>query len=56
MTVNEHARSPAQLMTLFAERAAAGDAAGLAALYEARAVFEPKLGVVFRGLDAFGRH
>lgn len=54
MTVNLHAGSPAQLMTLFAERAAAGDAAGLAALYEPGAVFEPELGVVLRGLDEFG--
>lgn len=54
MTVNEYAGSPAGLMTLFAERAAAGDAAGLAALYEPGAVFEPELGIVLRGLDEFG--
>ena len=51
MITNEVAASPAQLMTLFAERASCGDAAGLMALYEAGAVFEPQFGVVLRGAD-----
>jgi uncharacterized protein (TIGR02246 family) len=51
MNTNEYAGSPAQLMTLFAERAATGNAAGLVALYEPGAVFEPQLGVVLRGVD-----
>ena len=52
MMTDERAGSPAQLMALFAERAASGDAAGLVALYEPGAVFEPEIGVVLRGLDA----
>ena len=51
MITNELAASPAQLMTLFAERARQGDAAGLMALYEVGAVFEPQFGVVLRGAD-----
>lgn len=51
MTTNATAGSPADLMTLFAERAANGDATGLTALYEPGAVFEPEFGVVLRGLD-----
>jgi uncharacterized protein (TIGR02246 family) len=51
MNANERAGSPAQLMTLFAERAASGDTTGLVALYERGAVFEPALGVVLRGVD-----
>ena len=51
MITNERAGTPAQLMTLFAERASGGDADGLIALYEAGAVFEPQFGVVLRGLD-----
>ena len=51
MITNERAGTPAQLMTLFAERASSGDADGLLALYEADAVFEPQFGVVLRGLD-----
>ena len=51
MIANERADSPARLMALFAERAASGDTAGLVALYEPGAVFEPFLGVVLRGLD-----
>jgi uncharacterized protein (TIGR02246 family) len=54
MNMTEPATSPAHLMTLFAERARTGDAAGLAALYEPGAVFEPEIGVVLRGLDEFG--
>lgn len=51
MITDEHAGSPAQLMTLFAERVAKGDAAGLIALYEPKAVFEPEFGIVLRGRD-----
>ncbi len=51
MITNERAGTPAQLMTLFAERASGGDADGLLALYEPAAVFEPQFGVVLRGLD-----
>ena len=51
MITNERAGTPAQLMTLFAERASCGDADGLLALYEPDAVFEPQFGVVLRGLD-----
>lgn len=54
MITNEQAGTPARLMTLFAERAATGNAAGLVALYEPEAVFEPELGVVLRGLDEIG--
>jgi uncharacterized protein (TIGR02246 family) len=46
---NAAATSPAELMTTFAERAASGDAAGLLALYEPEAVFEPRIGVALRG-------
>jgi uncharacterized protein (TIGR02246 family) len=45
------ASSPHHLMSLFAERAAAGDVDGLLALYEPAAVFEPQLGTVLRGPD-----
>ena len=45
------ATSPTHLMSLFAERAAAGDVDGLLALYEPDAVFEPALGTVLRGVD-----
>lgn len=45
------ATSPAHLMSLFAERVAAGDVDGLLALYEPGAVFEPELGTVLRGTD-----
>ena len=51
MITHERAGNPAQLMTLFAERASGGDADGLLALYEPGAVFEPQFGVVLRGLD-----
>jgi uncharacterized protein (TIGR02246 family) len=53
MTVpsTETATSPAHLMLLFAERAAAGDVDGLLALYEPEGVFEPRLGTVLRGTD-----
>jgi uncharacterized protein (TIGR02246 family) len=43
------ATSPAHLMTLFAQRIAAGDVDGLIALYEPEAVFEPQPGTVLRG-------
>src|SRR5688500_1469076 len=43
------APSPHHLMSLFAARAAAGDADALLALYEPDAVFEPHLGTVLRG-------
>jgi uncharacterized protein (TIGR02246 family) len=49
MITNGAASSPAELMTMFAERAATRDAAGLLALYEPEAVFEPQIGVVLRG-------
>lgn len=52
MTTYDKATSPAHLMTLFAARAAAGDADGLLSLYEPQGVFEPQLGVVLRGSDA----
>ena len=54
MTTNEKAASPAALMGLFAERAAGGDAAGLLALYEPTAAFQPAPGVVLRGADQLG--
>lgn len=43
------ATSPAHLMQLFAERAAAGDLDGLVDLYEPDAVFQPEFGVVLTG-------
>jgi uncharacterized protein (TIGR02246 family) len=52
MTATETATSPMHLMSLFAQRAAAGDVDGLMALYEPAAVFEPRLGTVLRGADA----
>ena len=42
MTMNGSATSPEQLMTIFAERAAGGDATGLIELYEPDGVFEPR--------------
>lgn len=45
------AADPAQLMSLFAQRAAAGDVDGLVALYEPDAVFEPQRGTVLRGVE-----
>ena len=51
MITHEQAGTPAQLMTLFAERASCGDVDGLIALYSEDAVFEPQFGVVLRGLD-----
>ena len=42
MTMNRSATSPEQLMTIFAERAAGGDATGLIELYEpAIELYEP---------------
>ena len=55
MTIVETAASPEHLMRIFADRAAGGDAAGLLALYEPDAVFEPQLGVVLRGRDQIGQ-
>jgi len=52
MTITETAASPTHLMSLFAQRAAAGDIDGLMALYEPGAVFEPQLGSVLRGTEA----
>jgi uncharacterized protein (TIGR02246 family) len=52
MTSTEAATSPTHLMSLFAQRASAGDVDGLMALYESQAVFEPQLGTVLRGCDA----
>lgn len=49
MGTYDKATSPSRLMALFAERAAAGDAKGLLALYEPKGVFEPTLGRVLRG-------
>lgn len=54
MTTNEIAATPAQLMTMFAERAGRGDAAGLLELYEPAAVFEPHFVVVLRGVAEIG--
>jgi uncharacterized protein (TIGR02246 family) len=48
---HDTATDPAHLMSLFSQRAAAGDADGLVALYEPDAVFEPQLGTVLRGLE-----
>jgi hypothetical protein len=45
------AADPAHLMSLFAQRAAAGDVEGLVALYEPGAVFEPQIGTVLRGAE-----
>ncbi len=45
------AKSPAQLMELFAERAARGDLETLLELYEPDAVFEPQPGVTMVGID-----
>ena len=52
MTMNRSATSPVHLMSLFAQRAVAGDVDGLLALYEPEAVFEPRLGTVLRGTEA----
>ena len=49
MSTREIAGSPEHLMRIFAQRAEDGDAAGLLALYEPGAVFEPQAGVVLRG-------
>jgi len=43
------ATSPAHLMELFAERAAAGDIDGLMDLYESEAVLQPEFGVSVTG-------
>ncbi|MEW6582944.1 MAG: nuclear transport factor 2 family protein [Actinomycetota bacterium] len=44
--------TPQELMRCFSERAAAGDGAGLAALYEPGAAFEVAPGQVLGGIDA----
>ena len=54
MTIVETASSPEHLMRIFSDRAAGGDAAGLLALYERDAVFEPQVGVVLRGHGEIG--
>lgn len=46
---SDAATTPAELMTIFAARAARGDADGLLSLYEPGAVFEPQPGAVLRG-------
>jgi uncharacterized protein (TIGR02246 family) len=51
MTAIVTATSPTHLMSLFAQRAAAGDVDGLIALYEPDAVFEPQFGTVLRGIS-----
>jgi len=50
MITHEKAGTPAQLMTLFAERVSCGDVDALIALYSEDAVFEPQFGVVLRGV------
>ena len=52
MTVNEKALEPEDLTRLFVERANAGDAAGVAALYEPEAVMAYPPGEVTVGRDA----
>jgi ketosteroid isomerase-like protein len=52
MTVNEKALEPDDLTRLFVERANAGDAAGIAALYEPEAVMAYPPGEVTVGRDA----
>ena len=52
MTLNEKALEPDDLSRLFVERANAGDAAGVAALYEPEAVMAYPPGEVTLGRDA----
>jgi ketosteroid isomerase-like protein len=52
MTVNQKALEPDDLTRLFVERANAGDAAGIAALYEPEAVMAYPPGEVTVGRDA----
>jgi ketosteroid isomerase-like protein len=52
MTVNDKALEPDDLTRLFVERANAGDAAGIAALYEPEAVMAYPPGEVTVGRDA----
>jgi hypothetical protein len=52
MSDNEKALKPEDLTRLFVERANAGDAAGIAALYEERAVMAYPPGRVTEGRDA----
>ena len=54
MTVNEKALTPEDLTRLFVERANAGDAAGVADLYEREAVMAYPPGEVTVGRDAIG--
>ena len=51
MTVNEKAQEPDDLTRLFVERANAGDAAGVAALYEPEAVMAYPPGEITMGRD-----
>ena len=51
MTVNENAHEPDDLTRLFVERANAGDAAGVAALYEPEAVMAYPPGEITMGRD-----
>jgi len=52
MTINEKAHTPDDLTRLFVERANAGDAAGIAALYEPEAVMAYPPGTVTVGQPA----
>ena len=52
MTTNEDARTPEDLTRLFVERANAGDAGGIADLYEPEAVMAYPPGGVTVGRDA----
>jgi uncharacterized protein (TIGR02246 family) len=52
MTTNENAQTPEDLTRLFVERANAGDAAGIAELYEPEAVMAYPPGEVTTGRDA----
>lgn len=52
MTTNENAHTPEDLTRLFVERANAGDAAGIAELYEPEAVMAYPPGEVTSGRDA----
>ena len=52
MTTNENAQTPEDLTRLFVERANAGDAAGIAELYEPEAVMAYPPGEVTIGRDA----
>lgn len=49
--MTDTATSPTRLLSLFAERAAAGDVEAMLALYEPEAVFAPEVGTVLRGTE-----